>query len=141
MKIGVRDSRRRGERITIGMATLIDVVFLLLAYFLLTTVVSQREDRLTPNLQLDREVSGGQQQDFVPQVVEVLVSDNRTIYRLGTRDFQGRDGLLEALRELPKDPGLFVRVQPGPTVAAAALAIQCGRDAGFSEVTYVPAKD
>lgn len=141
MRIGVRDGRRRRERITLGMSSLIDVVFLLLAYFLLTTVVTQREDRLSPNLQIDRETSGSEYQDFVPQVLEVMVENNVVVYRLGARDFTSRGELVKALDELPKEPGLFVRVHSGPTVAAAAAAIQSGRDVGFTEVTYVPVKD
>ena len=47
--------------------------------------------------------------------------------------------LASALRELPKDAGLFIRVHAGPTVGFAAAAMQAGRDAGFDKVTYVPA--
>lgn len=138
MRIGVRDDRRRSDRVRLSMASLIDVVFLLLAFFLITSVVSEPEDSLSPNLQLDQESSSGAQQDFIPQIVEVMFVDGGTIYRIGDQDFVEREALTAALRTLPKDPGLFVRVHAGPTVAAAALGIQCGRDAGFEEVTYVP---
>ncbi|MAD20253.1 MAG: hypothetical protein CMJ52_08740 [Planctomycetaceae bacterium] len=129
------------RRMALSLSSMIDVVFLLLAYFLITTVVTQREDRLTPNLQLERDSSGGETQDFEPQVVEVLRIESGVVYRVGGRDFTDRGALVEALRELPKDPGLFIRVTDGPSVGDAALAIQCGRDAGFEEVTYVPAVD
>lgn len=125
----------------LSLSSMIDVVFLLLAYFLITTVVTQREDRLTPNLQLERDASGGETQDFEPQVVEVLVIDSSVVFRIGGRDFTERVALIAALEELPKDPGLFIRVTDGPSVGDAAMAIQCGRDAGFEEVTYVPAAD
>ncbi len=125
----------------LSLSSMIDVVFLLLAYFLITTVVTQREDRLTPNLQLERDASGGETQDFEPQVVEVLVIDSSVVFRIGGRDFTERAALIAALEELPKDPGLFIRVTDGPSVGDAAMAIQCGRDAGFEEVTYVPAAD
>ena len=125
----------------LSLSSMIDVVFLLLAYFLITTVVTQREDRLTPNLQLERDASGGETQDFEPQVVEVLVIDSSVVFRIGGRDFTERAALIAALAELPKDPGLFIRVTDGPSVGDAAMAIQCGRDAGFEEVTYVPAAD
>ena len=71
----------------------------------------------------------------------MLPGETGAIYRLADRDFTDRNALVDALGELPKDPGLFVRVFAGPTVADAAFAIQCGRDAGFTEVTYVPAKE
>jgi hypothetical protein len=74
-------------------------------------------------------------------VLEVMLGDSGAIFRLAQRDFNDRAELVEALEELPKDPGLFVRVHSGPTVADVAFAIQCGRDAGFTEVTYVPAKE
>ncbi|MCP4797295.1 MAG: biopolymer transporter ExbD [Phycisphaeraceae bacterium] len=129
------------RRMALSLSSMIDVVFLLLAYFLITTVVTQREDRLTPNLQLERDASGGETQDFEPQVVEVLVIDSSVVFRIGGRDFTERTALIAALEELPKDPGLFIRVTDGPSVGDAAMAIQCGRDAGFEEVTYVPAAD
>ena len=138
MRIGIRDNRRRSDRVRLSMASLIDVVFLLLAFFLITSVVSEPEDSLSPNLQLDQDASTGAKQDFIPQIVEVVVVNEGTIFRIGGQDFVDRSALTDALRELPKDPGLFVRVHAGPTVADAAFAIQCGRDAGFSEVTYVP---
>ncbi|MCP3861019.1 MAG: biopolymer transporter ExbD [Phycisphaeraceae bacterium] len=129
------------RRMALSLSSMIDVVFLLLAYFLITTVVTQREDRLTPNLQLERDASGGETQDFEPQEVEVLVIDSSVVFRIGGRDFTERAALIAALEELPKDPGLFIRVTDGPSVGDAAMAIQCGRDAGFEEVTYVPAAD
>ena len=141
MRIGVRKTRRDREGAALAMASLIDVVFLLLAFFLVTSMVTAREDRLSPNLQVDSEASSGEQQDFVPQVLEVMQGDQGPVFRLGDREFTARAELVGALEELPKDPGLFVRVFAGPTVADAAFAIQCGRDAGFSEVTYVPSAE
>ena len=66
---------QRSKRMTLSLSSMIDVVFLLLAYFLITTIVTKREDRLTPNLQLERDASGGDSQDFEPQVLEVRVAD------------------------------------------------------------------
>lgn len=132
--------REGNRRVVLSMSSMIDVTFLLLAYFLLTTIVTQREDRLSPNLAIDRSTSGSREQDLEPQVLEVAMRDGEVAFTIGARTFTERAALLEALRELPKGPGLFVRVLDGPTVAAAAAAIQCGRDAGFKEVTYVPAE-
>ncbi|MDE0888178.1 MAG: biopolymer transporter ExbD [Phycisphaerales bacterium] len=132
---------QRSKRMTLSLSSMIDVVFLLLAYFLITTIVTKREDRLTPNLQLERDASGGDSQDFEPQVLEVGVEGTDVVYRIGGQKFTQRGPLVEALRLLPKGPGLFVRVTNGPSVGDAAMAIQCGRDAGFEEVTYVPAAE
>lgn len=132
--------REGSRRIVLSMSSMIDVTFLLLAYFLITTIVTQREDRLSPNLAIDQSSAGSSQQDLEPQVLEVGLRDGGVAWTIGTRTFTERAALLEALKELPKEPGLFVRVLDGPTVSAAAAAIQCGRDAGFREVTYVPAE-
>lgn len=135
--------RHRGvnRKVTLSLSSMIDVVFLLLAYFIVTTVVTQREDRLSPNLAIEEDSGGMTAQDFEPQVLEVRLVDGVVQYSIGGRQFGEREPLTSALRELPQDPGLFVRVFDGPTVAAAATAIQCGRDAGFEEVTYVPVEE
>jgi len=133
--------REGNRRVVLSMSSMIDVTFLLLAYFLLTTIVSQREDRLSPNLAIDRSSAGTSEQDLEPQVLEVGLRDGTVTWSIGARSFTEREALLAALRDLPKGPGLFVRVLDGPTVSAAAAAIQCGRDAGFKEVTYVPVED
>lgn len=139
MRIKAKTNRRRNQRLTLNMASMIDCTFLLLAYFLLTMVVIQPEDQLSPNLRADRTAASGANSDFQPQIVDVRLVESGPVYLLGERSFQDRDSLTAALSELPKDSGLFVRVHPGPRVGFAAAAMQAGRDAGFETVTYVPA--
>jgi hypothetical protein len=62
------------------------------------------------------------------------------VFRLGSTDHATREGLAIALKALPQDRGLFVRVYAGVDVGSAAAAIQVARDTGFEAVTYVPAK-
>jgi len=132
-----RDFRSRQARITLNLTSMIDAVFLLLAYFLLTTTMIRPEDRLTPNLAVERAVVG-EASDFEPQVVEVVIVGDGPRYRLGGRLFEARDALTETLRDLPKEAGLLVRVADDAPVGFAAAALQAGRDAGFEQVTYVP---
>lgn len=139
MRIKAKTNRRRSQRLALNMASMIDCTFLLLAYFLLTMMVIQPEDQLSPNLRADRAAASGAASDFQPQIVEVLLIESGPIYRLGDRSFSDRDALTQALEVLPQEAGLFVRVHGGPTVGFAAAAMQAGRDAGFDEVTYVPA--
>lgn len=140
MRIRVKPSRRRAERITLNLASMIDVTFLLLIYFMVTTVIAQPEDRLSPTLQTQDDAAAGTMQDFQPQIVEALVLDGRAVYRLGTRVIEDRETLLAALKVLPKDPGVFVHVTDQVPVGFAVTAVQIARDAGFDQVTYVPAK-
>jgi biopolymer transport protein ExbD len=119
---------------------MIDVTFLLLLYFLVTTVLAMPEDRLSPSLRSSAETSAGPDSDFQPQIVEVRQLEGATAYRLGTEVFRDRQALTDALEPLPKQSGLFVKVFDDVPVAAAAAAIQAGRDAGFERLTYVAAK-
>lgn len=139
MRIAPHHGRAR-RRITLPMSSMIDVVFLLLAYFVVTSMVMDREDRLSPTLQVE-DGATAVPDDFEPQIVEVLAGETGPVWLLGARRFTDRVALTDALSKLPKEPGLFVRVSDGPDVGAAAAAIQCGRDAGFKEVTYVPTED
>ncbi|MHC4826143.1 MAG: hypothetical protein ACYTEY_06245, partial [Planctomycetota bacterium] len=78
--------------------------------------------------------------DFQPQIVEVRLVNGAAAYMVGTEVFRDRQDLTTALEPLHKPSGLFVKVYDEVPVAAAAAAIQAGRDAGFEKLTYVAAK-
>ena len=46
-----RRQRRRAERLTVNLTSMIDVTFLLLVYFLVSTVLARPEDLLTSSIQ------------------------------------------------------------------------------------------
>jgi len=140
MRIRARQTRRRVERITLNLASMIDVTFLLLIYFMVTTVLAKQEDRLSPTLQTERESASGELSDFQPQIVTVLLVDGQPAYQLGPNIYRDKQALREALGGLPKTAGVFVHVHNQIPVGFAVAAIQSARDAGFDQVTYVPAK-
>lgn len=140
MRIRCRPSRRRLERITLNLVSMIDVTFLLLIYFIVTTVLARPEDRLSPTLQTERETVDAQMSDFQPQIVEVLIVDGAPAYRVGTRVLRTRTELRVALGGLPKTEGVFIKVFDEVSVGFAVGAVQTARDAGFEQVTYVPAE-
>lgn len=137
MRIRVRPSRRPISRVTLNLASMIDVVFLLLIYFMVTMIIATPEDRLHPALQAQTRDAAGSRSDFQPQIVTVAVIDNRPAYRLGGRVFFDTASLREALEPLSKSAGLFVRVEREPSAGFVIGAIQAGYDAGFDQVTYV----
>ncbi len=139
MRIRHRTSRKR-QTVTLNLASMIDVTFLLLLYFLVTTVLARPEDRLSPTLQTQSESAAGPTADFQPQILDVLMSEGAPVYRLGTQIIADRAALLPALEALHKPAGLFIQVFDDVPVGAAAAAFQAGRDAGFEQVTYVPGK-
>ncbi len=126
--------------VTLNLASMIDVTFLLLLYFLVTTVLARPEDRLSSSLQTRSESAAGPTSDFQPQVVDVLLLDGRPAFRLGVQVLRDKASLTSVLRPLPKSAGLFVHVFDDATVGAVAAALQAGKDAGFEQVTYVPAE-
>ena len=119
---------------------MIDVTFLLLIYFMVTTVLAKQEDRLSPTIQTEKETPSGESSDFQPQVVEVRRVDGEPAYQLGPSTFRQKAELQRALAGLPKTAGVFIRVHNQLPVGFAVAAIQAARDAGFDQVTYVPAQ-
>lgn len=117
---------------------MIDVTFLLLIYFLVTQVLAQPEDRLSPNLQTRQEQATGQVSDFQTQIVEVLRLAGQPTYRVGSRTMTDRQSLRTALEGLPKGEGVIIEVANSVPVEFAFAAIQIARDVGFEQVTYVP---
>ena len=140
MRFAAKPSRRRLDRIVLNLASMIDVTFLLLIYFIATMVIVEQEDHLDPTLQTETENASGETSDFQPQVIEVLVHEGGPAYRLGMRVYRDRAGLAAALEPLPKSVGVFINVSAGVPVGFAVTAIQVSTDAGFEQVTYVPVK-
>lgn len=130
---------RRGPGIVgrLPLTSLIDVVFLLIIYFLVTSHYTQPESDLSAALQSSRQ-TGGRAADLQPQVVNVtLAEDGRVTFRIGERAVHDKAALAAVLRELPKEGGAFLRVEPEAPVWGAAAAWQACRDAGFEKVSYV----
>ena len=137
MRIRVKSSRRQTQRITLSLASMIDVTFLLLAYFIVTSARAH-EDKLSPNIQTQQQAQGTPS-DFQPQIVRVAIEAGSPVYRLGERIMTDKEQLREALRGLHKETGVFVHVADGVPIGFAVAGIQAARDAGFEQVTYVPA--
>lgn len=133
-----RRQRRRAERLTVNLTSMIDVTFLLLVYFLVSTVLARPEDLLTSSIQTRDADAAGAEVDFQPQIIEVIRLDGAPTYRLAGRTFIDAASLVSVLADLPRDIGIFVRVHPDVPVGFALAAVQSTRDAGFEQVTYVP---
>lgn len=134
------DRARRGRARLLGglqLTSMVDVIFLLLIFFLLTTSHAPPESRLTPALQAER-VSGGRAADLEPQIVLVESINGSPGFRIGERVIRDQDTLSDLLAGLPKEAGVFVRGAGELELRWGAAALQAAYDAGFSKVTYVP---
>lgn len=117
---------------------MIDVVFLLLIYFLVTASLTPSEAQLSSALQSDQQAAGSLA-DLQPQVIRVEMIDGEPGFLIGTRLTRTREELLALLEQLPTEGGVFIRVADDVPVSAPAAAIQAAKDAGFFKVSYVPA--
>ncbi len=122
---------------SLPMTSLIDVVFLLLIFFMVTTTLAPSESQLSSTLKTERK-EGGSAADFQPQVVNVEPGgEGRAQFRIGERIVTSGDALRDILAQLPKEAGVFVRVMDDVRVGDVADAIQASKDAGFTKVSYV----
>jgi len=138
MAFGMLSKQKRSRLPSpLQITPMIDVIFLLLIYFLLSTSYSPPESELVPSLQSQR-VESGSAADLQPQIVEVDIFQGAPGFRIGGRVLRSKDELRAVLEELPSEGGVFIEGADRVTVRWAAAAIQASRDAGFEKVTYVP---
>jgi len=135
-------ARRAGSRraTTLGvlpLTSMIDVVFLLLVYFLVTSSFREPERELDSTVQT--EGGGTRSSELQPQIVEIVrASGGGVAYRLGGRVISDRQTLRAVLGSLPKDPGLAIRSGPDVPIGAIAGVMQDAQSAGFTRRSYVP---
>jgi biopolymer transport protein ExbD len=121
------------------LTSLIDIVFLLLIYFLVTARMTSGESQLQATLASQNKGSGPRS-PLQPQVLSMKL-DSKTgtvLYTLGDRSVSTQATLTNLLSTLPKEGGLFVKVPDGVSVEAVAIAMQAAGDAGFTKINYVP---
>ncbi len=137
MKIGEKSRRGAHGPISLNMTSMIDATFLLLAYFIFTTVSGDQESQLMADVSASRVGTGASA--LSPQIVDVESDSGGAVFRIGSRNIRERKDLAAVLKQLPHDIGILVPVHSGPVVAAVAAAMQAAQDAGFEKVTYVTA--
>jgi biopolymer transport protein ExbD len=134
-------SRRisRDNRITLQMTSMIDVVFLLLIFFIVAASFVETERELKSAIQLDK---SGVPSPFEKIVIDIVDrGDGIYVYRLGSEDYTDPDRLYEMLNQQParsKAEGAFVRVADGAPFDMSATAISLSKKAKFISVSYIP---
>ena len=142
MDFSARKAGKASQRRLAGsleLTSMVDVIFLLLIYFLMTISYTPPEARLTPALQAER-VGGGRSADLEPQLVHVEIARGAPVYRIGERTMTDAGELALILERLPKEGGVFVRGDNAVPVGFGVAAMQASYAAGFVKVTYVPGK-
>ena len=137
MKLSSRKVQRE-QKIGLSMTSMIDVVFLLLIFFMTTASFVKTERDLDSAIKVN-EKSAAQASDLEPAIVEIVAGGSGFVFRVGSRDLASGAELTNVLRAFPnKLDGAFVRVSDGAPFRMAAEAIQACKDADFVSVSYVP---
>ncbi len=130
-------SIKHGSKLDLPLTSMIDVVFLLLIYFLVTSSLIEEERELDSGIKVQRATPRAA--DLAPAIVDVVRGGSGYVYRLGGRDITSAAELKSILTQFEnKIDGAFVRVDDGAPFDMAATAIQACKDARFLSVSYVP---
>ncbi len=127
------------DQLAIPMTSMIDVVFLLLIFFLVTTTFVRPERQLVSGISIQDTNAGLQPTDLEPAVIDIYRMGDQVLYQLGalkTTDLQQLNPIATGFEN--KADGGFVRVAPGVPFEDAAKAIGFLKSHGFTTVTYVP---
>jgi len=117
---------------------MIDVVFLLLVFFLTTTTFVQPKQDLNTAISSRPAVADNSESIVEPAIVSLSRTGDQTDYRFGavsTSDPERIAGMLRTFSD--KSQGAFVEVGDGVPFGEAANMISICRAAGFSPVTWL----
>ena len=132
-----KGSRRRSSTLgALPLTSMIDVVFLLLIFFLVTANFAQEEHKLPSTLVTDG--GGVQSSDLQPQIVQIRMRDGSPIFVIGELAVNNGETLEALLKNLPKEPGVAIKSEPDVPISAIAAALQAARNAGFTKRSYIP---
>lgn len=121
------------------MTSMIDVVFLLLVFFMTTSTFVKPEREQNPAVEVKKKSASQSQSDLEPTIVDVTERTGRFVYLIGENELTQYDELVDLLSKFEnKNDGAFVRVGDEPPFEMAARAIQACKSAGYIGVTYVP---
>ena len=138
MKLSSRKVQRE-TKIELSMTSMIDVVFLLLIFFMTTASFVKTERNLDSAIKVRQRSASASANDLEPAIVEVTQGAAGFVYKVGEREFVSDTELTDLLKQFEnKLDGAFVRVSGDVPFDMAAAAIQACKSANFTTVSYVP---
>lgn len=140
MKLSNRPRADRSKQLKLSMTSMIDVVFLLLIFFLVTTTFVRPEKQLVSSIKVQEKNASDSVSDLEPAIIEILGPTDRVRYRLGavvTNDLAEIEKVLKTFEN--KMDGAFVKVDDEVPFDHVAQVIAACKRAGFFVVSYLPA--
>lgn len=139
MKLSSRHLRT--TRMELSMTSMIDVVFLLLIFFIVTSTFVRPERQIHSAITVNQKNASAEMSNLDPAIIDIALQDSQIIYSIGairTNDLDKVKSLLNAFEN--KSEGAFVRVSGDVPYEAAAKTIGTCRASGFSTVSYLGLK-
>ena len=128
----------RSSRLELSMTSMIDVVFLLLIFFIVTTTFVRPEREVVSAIKVNEKRAAAQSSKLEPAIVDVFKQNGEVIFRVGavkTNELENIKPLLNGYEN--KSEGAFVRVADNVPFEAAAQAIGACQASGFQTVSYL----
>lgn len=142
MRLSSRKAQKKGT-LELSMTSMIDVVFLLLIFFMVTASFVKTEKEIQSAIEVQEASPNTEQREYEPAIVEIVAADTGGfVYRLGGREITSENELTKVLSLLPnKADGAFVRPSGNAPFAMTAAAIAACKEARFFGVSYVPMEE
>ncbi|MFT5525393.1 MAG: biopolymer transport protein ExbD [Pirellulaceae bacterium] len=139
MKLSCRKTDRHYAP-ELELTGMIDVVFLLLVFFIATASFIRTEREMPSSIRFQTTGSADVNQDLERAVVYVSQNGDQVTYRVGRRQFSSPDSLEEFLQANFRDApeGAFIYVRDGVAFRWVAAAMHACRQAGLQGISYVP---
>lgn len=141
MKLSSRSHAGSRKGLEISMTSMIDVVFLLLIFFLVTTTFIKPERQMNSNIQVEQTDAGLQTTEFEPAIVDIFQLGGQVLYKMGavkTNDLGRIEKIMASFGD--KSAGGFVRVGTDVPFGHPAKVIGAFKANGFVQVSYLPAE-
>lgn len=133
-------SRKQGQvKMDLSMTSMIDVVFLLLIFFIVTSSFVKTERQLKPAIKVKEKSANSSSGALEPAIVEVMRVGEEAVFKIGGRQLTDAGQLEEVLKAFDnKSDGAFVIVHDDVPFGKAAAAVNACKAAGFLGVSYTP---
>ena len=132
-------SQKRVEtKMELSTTGMIDIVFLLLVFFLVTSSFLPPEKELRPAIRTEEKTESKSSSDLERAMVEIVPEGAVFLYKLGSTRTRDVDELVESLQAFPnKSDGAFVRADDDAPFDMTAQAISAAKKSGFIVVTII----
>jgi biopolymer transport protein ExbD len=134
-------TKKRDTKLELQLTPMIDVVFQLLIFFLVTLAVVRTEKNLDSAIQAANP-STVRPSDLEPVVIEIVrpAPGAAWVFKVGSKHFKDLPELSALLAQLPNkiENAAFVRAPDDAPFDLAATAIQAAKGAGYISVHYAP---